>query len=108
MSKSKTTSGGISLAGLIFIVFLVLKLAEVGVVAKWSWWAVTSPLWIPILAAIALYVFIIIFSITKIARRESKSSKAIEKTPVIKSNFQKRLEEMAEQRKNKFKDGSRN
>lgn len=30
----------------VFIVFLVLKLAEIGVVASWSWWWVTSPLWI--------------------------------------------------------------
>jgi hypothetical protein len=28
-----------------FIVFLTLKLAEIGAVASWSWWAVTAPLW---------------------------------------------------------------
>ncbi len=33
-----------SLAGVLFIVFLVLKLT--GVIA-WSWWWVTAPLWIP-------------------------------------------------------------
>lgn len=30
-----------------FLVFLTLKLAEVGVVAAWSWWWVTAPLWGP-------------------------------------------------------------
>tara|TARA_R110000824_G_C14965656_1_gene652526 strand:+ start:179 stop:409 length:231 start_codon:yes stop_codon:yes gene_type:complete len=32
--------------GLIFLIFLTLKLAEIGVVATWSWWWVTCPLWI--------------------------------------------------------------
>lgn len=30
----------------LFLLFLGLKLAEVGVVATWSWWWVTAPLWI--------------------------------------------------------------
>lgn len=32
-----------TLPGLIFIVFLVLKLCSV---ISWSWWWITSPLWI--------------------------------------------------------------
>ena len=48
MSKQKTTTTSIGLGGIIFIVFLILKLAEIGQVATWSWWWVTSPLWIPI------------------------------------------------------------
>jgi len=49
MAKTTTTtSTGIGLSGLVFIVFLVFKLAEIGAVAKWSWWWVTSPLWIPL------------------------------------------------------------
>lgn len=48
MSKSSSsTSSGVGLSGLIFVVFLVLKLAEIGAVAKWSWLWVTAPLWIP-------------------------------------------------------------
>jgi len=43
MSTTTTTSSsGISLGGVLFIVFLVLKLTEV---IDWSWWWVTSPLW---------------------------------------------------------------
>lgn len=42
--KSVKVSGGISLSGLTFIVFLVLKLCNV---INWSWWWVTAPLWIP-------------------------------------------------------------
>ena len=30
--------------GLLFIIFLVLKLAEVTAIANWSWWAVFAPL----------------------------------------------------------------
>ena len=33
------------LRGLLFIVFLVLKLLHV---IEWSWWWVTAPLWMPI------------------------------------------------------------
>ena len=36
----------IGLGGLVFVVLLFLKLAGIGVVASWSWWWVTLPLWI--------------------------------------------------------------
>ena len=41
--NNSTAGGGIGLSGLLFIVFLVLKLTHV---IDWSWWWVTSPLWI--------------------------------------------------------------
>jgi hypothetical protein len=58
MSKQNTTvnKSGISLGGLIFVVFLALKLAGIGQVATWSWWWVTSPLWI----GVAIYLAIIL------------------------------------------------
>lgn len=40
---STQSSGGMSLAGVLFIVFLVLKLTDN---IDWSWWWVTSPLWL--------------------------------------------------------------
>jgi hypothetical protein len=43
MSTSSSSSGGIGLGGVLFVVFLVLKLTHV---ISWSWWWVTSPLWI--------------------------------------------------------------
>jgi len=43
----------------LFLIFLTLKLAEIGPVANWSWWWVTSPLWIP-LALIGAIVAIVI------------------------------------------------
>jgi hypothetical protein len=44
MEKVKS-SDGISFSTVLFIVFLVLKLTKV---IDWSWWWVTSPLWIPL------------------------------------------------------------
>lgn len=58
-NKTKVTGNGIGIGTVLFLIFLTLKLAGIGQVATWSWWWVTSPLWIPIvlvlgIAAIAL------------------------------------------------------
>jgi hypothetical protein len=45
MSESKTTSGGIGLTGMVFCIFLVMKLTGY---IDWSWWWVTAPLWLPL------------------------------------------------------------
>lgn len=42
MSSKSSSSGGIGITGVLFIVFLVLKLTGV---IRWSWWWVTAPLW---------------------------------------------------------------
>ena len=57
--KEIVTSGGIGFNGVLFIVFLVLKLCNV---INWSWWWVTSPLWIS--AGIGLITIIIGLIIT--------------------------------------------
>jgi hypothetical protein len=44
MAKENTSSG-MGIGMVLFIVFLVLKLTGV---INWSWWWVTSPLWIPL------------------------------------------------------------
>lgn len=51
MSESRGASGGVSLATVLFLVFLVLKLTHL---IDWSWWWVTLPLWGPVVAAVAL------------------------------------------------------
>jgi hypothetical protein len=43
--SSKSSSSGMSLAGVLLVVFIVLKLIHV---IDWSWWWVLSPLWIPL------------------------------------------------------------
>ena len=45
MNNSSAKSGGVSVLGVIQIVFIILKL--VGVIS-WSWWVVLIPLWITI------------------------------------------------------------
>ena len=52
---------------MVFIVFLILKLAEVGVVATWSWWWVTSPLWIS--AGVSISIVFVMFLIAALTRR---------------------------------------
>jgi hypothetical protein len=50
-SSSSSASGGIGLGGLLFVLFLGLKL---GHVIDWSWWWVTAPLWIPVALAVGI------------------------------------------------------
>lgn len=56
-NDNNNSSNGIGLTGVLFVVFLVLKL--VGVI-NWSWWWVTAPLWIPISLALCIIGFIIL------------------------------------------------
>lgn len=50
---NNNSSGGIGFAGLLTIVFIVLKL--LGKI-EWSWWWVLSPIWISILIVVATVV----------------------------------------------------
>ena len=46
---------GISLEVILFVVFLTLKLTGN---IDWSWWWVTSPLWIPIVIVLVFLVIV--------------------------------------------------
>ena len=48
---NESKSNGIGIGMVLFIVFLVLKLTGT---INWSWWWVTSPLWIPFVAAVVI------------------------------------------------------
>lgn len=66
MESNKTTSTSIGLGTILFVIFLVMKLAKIGDVANWSWWWVTAPLWIPVLLALAVFsIVLLIFAIFK-------------------------------------------
>ncbi len=54
----KTKSQGVGLPFILFIVFLTLKLTKN---IDWSWWWVTSPLWIPIVLVGSLIITIAFF-----------------------------------------------
>jgi hypothetical protein len=54
-------SGGISLFGLLGILFIVLKLIGVTEVATWSWFWVLSPLWIGLAVSLTVLVGMLLF-----------------------------------------------
>lgn len=63
MASKNNSSTGLSITSVLFIVFLVLKLTGN---IDWSWWWVTSPLWIPIalvLGIVFLAVMIVIVAL---------------------------------------------
>lgn len=64
---NENTSSGIGIGMVLFIVFLVLKLTGT---IDWSWWWVTSPLWIPF--AVAAIILGVVGVIAIIIERLSK------------------------------------
>ena len=60
MTRNKQTgSAGFPILTILFLIFLTLKLAGIGAVATWSWWAVTSPLWGGAIVIITLIAFVV-------------------------------------------------
>ena len=57
MDKNNTSKGGVGIATILTIVFVVLKL--VGVIS-WSWVWVLSPLWISLAAIIIIFLIFMI------------------------------------------------
>jgi hypothetical protein len=64
MSDKKTTSNGLGIGMILFLIFMTLKLTGH---ITWSWWWVTAPLWIPISAAVLIMgiAFLIAFILYK-------------------------------------------
>jgi len=60
MADSRTVSVGTGPCFILFVVFLVLKLTKV---IGWSWWWVTSPLWIPTAIAVAIFGVLFLCSV---------------------------------------------
>jgi hypothetical protein len=64
--ENQNKSTGSSLSVVLFLIFMVLKLTGS---IDWSWWWVTSPLWIPFVG-IALVIFAgIVIALTKLNRK---------------------------------------
>ncbi|ROT10469.1 hypothetical protein ED388_04605 [Muribaculaceae bacterium Isolate-007 (NCI)] len=64
----KSGQKGAALMVLLFIVFLVLKLTKV---LTWSWWWITSPLWIPVALGLITLVFVM-GAVIKAVRNNNK------------------------------------
>lgn len=58
--SNKTTSvkAGFPFLTILGLIFITLKLADIGVVATWSWWWVLSPFWLPLLIAVGMIVIV--------------------------------------------------
>lgn len=61
-NKNTVIGGGLTFLQVLFLIFLVLKLTGKTVVASWSWWWVTAPLWggFAIVAVIWIIIMIIL------------------------------------------------
>ena len=44
-NRTEVNSSGVSILGLLGVVFVTLKLLGITTVATWSWWWVTAPFW---------------------------------------------------------------
>ena len=60
MAKSNKSTTSISVGTILFLIFLTLKLAGIGQVATWSWWWVTSPLWIPLAFVLVIVTIVLV------------------------------------------------
>lgn len=63
-NNSNSAGGGVGLGGLLFLVFLTLKLTDV---IDWSWWWVTAPIWAPI--SVVGFIAIIAVSVKLFIKR---------------------------------------
>ena len=61
--KVAAASGGIGFFSMLTILFVGLKLGEVGVVATWSWWYVLGPLWMPWAVLLGILCFLGVFAL---------------------------------------------
>lgn len=93
MPESKSSSGGIGFCGLLTIAFIVLKLCNV---IAWSWWWVTSPLWIPLALLIGFAVFALPFWIVKWCKANNRLKEYRRQGAFPKSKWQQRLDQMRE------------
>lgn len=77
-------SGGVSFLGLLFLLFLGLKLTNQ---IDWSWWWVTSPLWLPLALYISFVLLIIlaVLIVSGVAILFGKNVKSVN----LKSSFNK-------------------
>ncbi|WP_018109726.1 hypothetical protein [Bacteroides propionicifaciens] len=55
MKNSKAKKGVSGLCTIVFIIFLFLKLTDL---VTWSWWWITSPLWLPLVGLLIVVAII--------------------------------------------------
>lgn len=58
-------TSGIGLMGILFIVFLVLKLTNF---INWSWLWITAPLWMPTALVVVILILMMLISLIKLKK----------------------------------------
>lgn len=66
-NRSSAAGGGLSILGVVEIVFIILKL--LGII-NWSWWIVLIPLWIELGITLLIILVIIIVAIIMANKRK--------------------------------------
>lgn len=69
MSDNRSSSGGVGFGLALFLLFLGLKL---GHVITWSWWWVTSPLWLPVAVGLLVGFFSVVPAVVRDWREERR------------------------------------
>lgn len=64
LNETKAANTSITLQTTVFLIFLILKLTEVDPIGDWSWWWVTSPLWIPTAIALGILFLMAVAIVT--------------------------------------------
>lgn len=59
-----------NLSTILFLIFLVSKLTGL---IDWSWWWVTSPIWIPLVFGLALFIIILLTTIFKVLQNKDRN-----------------------------------
>lgn len=57
-TSTESASGGVGLTTLLAILFITLKLTGY---ISWSWWWVLAPIWIPVVFALLVLLFFLVF-----------------------------------------------
>lgn len=63
VEKEDVFKGVIAVLLAIWSLVAGFKLLGVGVVATWPWWAVTSPIWLPIALVAVIFVGLVLLSL---------------------------------------------
>ena len=65
-NKNTAIGGSLTFLQVLFLIFLVLKLTGKTVVASWSWWWVTVPLWGGLAISLVMLLIGLLFGLLSI------------------------------------------
>lgn len=60
---------------ILWIVLFILKINGLGIVATWNWWWVSSPIWIPIVLLVFLFLYTMTVEVFKYYLRKRRFEK---------------------------------